>query len=118
MKQSAIIWPDVTCQAPPITLHPTKSLSPAGAQKIWAQLNDTTLWPNYYSNAEDIRFQTAAVGNRAPTPASASTLAFRLRRRRRKCSSPVDGEAARILPGTAGWEGGERASGCDPRLAV
>ena len=57
MKQSAIIWPDDYLPGTTDNFASNEIIvAGLSAKAIWAQLNDTTLWPNYYSNAEDIRF--------------------------------------------------------------
>lgn len=57
MKQSAIIWPNDYLPGTTDNFASNEIIvAGLSAKEIWAQLNDTTLWPNYYSNAEDIRF--------------------------------------------------------------
>ena len=57
MKQSAIIWPNDYLPGTTDNFASNEIIvAGLSAKEIWAQLNDTTLWPGYYSNAEDIRF--------------------------------------------------------------
>jgi hypothetical protein len=57
MKQSAIIWPNDYLPGTTDNFASNEIIvAGLSAKEIWAQLNDTILWPGYYSNAEDIRF--------------------------------------------------------------
>lgn len=72
MKQSAIIWPNDYLPGTTDNFASNEIIvAGLSAKEIWAQLNDTTLWPNYYSNAEDIRFsrrQRSGTERQRPLP--------------------------------------------------
>ncbi|WP_368528449.1 SRPBCC domain-containing protein [Enterobacter cloacae] len=98
MKQSAIIWPDDYLPGTTDNFASNEIIvAGLSAKAIWAQLNDTTLWPNYYSNAEDIRFHD---GSGPELSANArfrfTTFGFPVEAQVTEYVPPVDGEAARI----------------------
>nr|WP_320133622.1 DJ-1/PfpI family protein [uncultured Holophaga sp.] len=90
---NAIVWPeaylpgttDNYCSNEIIV----KGLS---AAQIWAQLNDTTLWPSYYSNASDIRFHDG----------SGPKLSLGARFRFTTFGFLVEGEVTEYVPPVAG----------------
>ncbi|EMW6689685.1 hypothetical protein L400_02618 [Enterobacter hormaechei] len=98
MKQSAIIWPNDYLPGTTDNFASNEIIvAGLSAKEIWAQLNDTTLWPNYYSNAEDIRFHD---GSGPELSANArfrfTTFGFPVEAQVTEYVPPVDGEAARI----------------------
>ncbi|MGU3414857.1 SRPBCC domain-containing protein [Enterobacteriaceae bacterium C34A] len=111
--QSAIVWP--ADYLPGTTDNfASNEIIVAGltAQDIWAQLNDTRLWPGYYSNAEDIRFHD---GSGPLLSASArfrfTTFGFPVEAQVTEYVPPVDGQAARIA--WHGWVEGDAESRLD-----
>jgi hypothetical protein len=83
MQQSAIVWPEAYLPGTTDNFASNEIIvSGLTATDIWAQLNDTTLWPTYYSNVADIRFHD---GSGPMLSANArfrfATLASRLKRR-------------------------------------
>ena len=113
MKQSAILWP--ADYLPGTTDNfASNEIIVAGltAQNVWAQLNDTTLWPSYYSNAEDIRFYD---GSGPSLSAGArfgfTTFGFPVEAQVTEYVPPADGQAARIA--WHGWVEGDASMRLD-----
>ena len=106
MKQSAIIWPNDYLPGTTDNFASNEIIvAGLSAKEIWAQLNDTTLWPNYYSNAEDIRFHDGS------GPERFTTFGFPVEAQVTEYVLPVDGEAARIA--WHGWVEGDASSRLD-----
>jgi hypothetical protein len=113
MKQSAIIWPNDYLPGTTDNFASNEIIvAGLSAKEIWAQLNDTTLWPGYYSNAEDIRFHD---GSGPELSANArfrfTTFGFPVEALVTEYVPPVDGEAARIA--WHGWVEGDANSRLD-----
>lgn len=112
-SQSAIVWPNDYLPGTTDNFA-SNEIIVAGltAQDIWAQLNDTTLWPTYYSNAEDIRFND---GSGPLLSANAcfrfTTFGFPVEAEVTEYVPPVDGQAARIA--WHGWVEGDENSRLD-----
>ena len=52
MQQSAIVWPEGYLPGTTDNFASNEIIvSGLTAKQIWAQLDDTTLWPTYYSTA-------------------------------------------------------------------
>lgn len=57
LQQSAIVWPEEYLPGTTDNFASNEIIvSGLTAAQIWAQLDDTTLWPGYYSNVADIHF--------------------------------------------------------------
>ncbi len=57
LLQSAIVWPEEYLPGTTDNFASNEIIvSGLTAAQIWAQLDDTTLWPGYYSNVADIHF--------------------------------------------------------------
>ena len=57
MQQSAIVWPEAYLPGTTDNFASNEIIvSGLTAKQIWAQLDDTTRWPTYYSNVADIHF--------------------------------------------------------------
>lgn len=113
MKQSAIIWPGDYLPGTTDNFA-SNEIIVAGltAREIWAQLNDTTLWPGYYSNAEDIRFHDGSGPLLNPNARFRfTTFGFPVEAQVTEYVPPVDGEAARIA--WHGWTEGDANSRLD-----
>ena len=107
MKQSAIIWPNDYLPGTTDNFASNEIIAAGlSAKEIWAQLNDTTLWPGYYSNADDIRFHD---GSGPELSANArfrfTTFGFPVDALFYEYVHPVEGEAARIA--WHGWVEGD-----------
>lgn len=113
MNQSAIVWPQDYLPGTTDNFA-SNEIIVAGltAQEIWAQLNDTTLWPGYYSNAQDIRFHD---GSGPLLSANArfrfTTFGFPVESQVTEYVPPVEGAAARIA--WHGWVEGGASSRLD-----
>ena len=113
MKQSAIIWPDDYLPGTTDNFASNEIIvAGLSAKAIWAQLNDTSLWPGYYSNASDIRFHD---GSGPELSANArfrfTTFGFPVEAQVTEYVPPVDGEAVRIA--WHGWVEGEESARLD-----
>lgn len=107
MKQSAIIWPNDYLPGTTDNFASNEIIvAGLSAKEVWAQLNDTSLWPGYYSNAEDIRFHD---GSGPALSANArfrfTTFGFPVEAQVTEYVPPADGEAARIA--WHGWVEGD-----------
>ncbi len=84
LQQSAIVWPEEYLPGTTDNFASNEIIvSGLTAAQIWAQLDDTTLWPGYYSNVADIHFHdgsgpTLSANARFQLPAPSAS---RLRRR-------------------------------------
>ncbi|MEB6381097.1 SRPBCC domain-containing protein [Leclercia adecarboxylata] len=113
MNQSAIVWPQDYLPGTTDNFA-SNEIIVAGltAQAVWDQLNDTRLWPAYYSNAEDIRFHD---GSGPLLSAGArfrfTTFGFPVEAQVTEYVPPVAGQAARIA--WHGWVEGDAASRLD-----
>ncbi|MGL4724192.1 MAG: SRPBCC domain-containing protein [Scandinavium sp.] len=111
--QSAIVWPDDYLPGTTDNFA-SNEIIVAGltAQQVWAQLNDTSLWPTYYSNAEDIRFHD---GSGPELSASArfrfTTFGFPVEAQVTEYVPPQPGRAARVA--WHGWVEGDEQSRLD-----
>lgn len=109
LLQSAIVWPE---EYLPCTTDNFASneiiVSGLTAAQIWAQLDDTTLWPGYYSNVADIHFHD---GSGPTLSANArfrfSTFGFPIEAQITEYVPPAAGQAARVAR-TAGRKGMQR----------
>ncbi|HIE5390887.1 TPA: SRPBCC domain-containing protein [Enterobacter cancerogenus] len=107
MKQSAIIWPNDYLPGTTDNFASNEIIvAGIGVKEVWAQLNDTTLWPTYYSNAQDIRFLD---GSGPELYANArfcfTTFGFPVEAQVTEHVPPVEGGAARIA--WHGWVEGD-----------
>lgn len=93
LLQSAIVWPEEYLPGTTDNFASNEIIvNGLTAAQIWAQLDDTTLWPGYYSNVADIHFHDGSGPTSAPTPVSASApSASRLRRRLQSMYLPLPG---------------------------
>ena len=113
LTQSAIVWPQDYLPGTTDNFA-SNEIIVAGltAHEIWAQLNDTRLWPTYYSNAQDIRFYD---GSGPLLSASArfrfTTFGFPVEAQVCEYVPPVEGQAARIA--WYGWVEGDAQSRLD-----
>ena len=78
----------------------------------WAQLNDTTRWPTYYSNVADIRFHDGS-GPLLSMDARFrfTTFGFPIEAQITEYVPPVDGQAARVA--WHGWAEGDATTRLD-----
>lgn len=113
MNQSAIIWPQEYLPGTTDNFA-SNEIIVAGltAQAVWDQLNDTRLWPEYYSNAEDIRFHDGS----GPLFSDGArfrftTFGFPVEAQVTEYVPPVAGQAARIA--WHGWVEGDASSRLD-----
>ncbi|MBN3751369.1 SRPBCC domain-containing protein [Paraburkholderia sp. Tr-20389] len=79
---------------------------------VWQQLDDTTAWPGYYSNASDIRFHDG----QGPALSQGArfrfiTFGFSVEAEVTEYVPPVDGAAARVA--WHGWVEGDAQSRLD-----
>lgn len=113
MKQSAILWPQDYLPGTTDNFASNEIIvAGLSAQAVWDQLNDTRLWPTYYSNAEDIRFHD---GSGPLLSLSArfrfTTFGFPVEAQVTEYVPPVAGQAARIA--WHGWVEGDANSRLD-----
>ncbi|MFO3907539.1 SRPBCC domain-containing protein [Enterobacter hormaechei] len=114
MNQSAIVWPQEFLPGTTDNFA-SNEIIVAGltAQAVWDQLNDTRLWPTYYSNADDIRFHDdSGPLLSANARFRFTTFGFPVEARVTEYVPPMAGQAARIA--WHGWVEGE----ADTRLDV
>ena len=111
--QSAIIWPQAYLPGTTDNFASNEIIvAGVSASEIWAQLNDTTRWPAYYSNAQDIRFHD----NSGPLLSDGArfrftTFGFPVEAEVTEYVPPVAGEAARIA--WHGWVEGDAQNRLD-----
>jgi hypothetical protein len=102
LQQSAIVWPEEYLPGTTDNFASNEIIvSGLTAAQIWAQLDDTTLWPGYYSNVADIHFHDGS----GPTLSanarfSFSTFGFPIEAQITEYVPPVAGQAARVA-----WHG-------------
>ena len=113
MQQSAIVWPEAYLPGTTDNFASNEIIvSGLTAADIWAQLNDTTLWPTYYSNVADIRFHD---GSGPMLSANArfrfATFGFLIEAQVTEYVPPVAGQAARIA--WHGWAEGDETTRLD-----
>lgn len=113
MKQSAILWPQDYLPGTTDNFASNEIIvAGLSAQAVWDQLNDTRLWPTYYSNADDIRFHD---GSGPLLSLSArfrfTTFGFPVEAQVTEYVPPVAGQAARIA--WHGWVEGDANSRLD-----
>ncbi len=113
MKQSAILWPQDYLPGTTDNFASNEIIvAGLSAQAVWDQLNDTRLWPTYYSNADDIRFHD---GSGPLLSLSArfrfTTFGFSVEAQVTEYVPPVAGQAARIA--WHGWVEGDANSRLD-----
>ncbi|WP_162842163.1 SRPBCC domain-containing protein [Kosakonia pseudosacchari] len=113
LTQSAIVWPQDYLPGTTDNFA-SNEIIVAGltAHDIWAQLNDTRLWPTYYSNAQDIRFHDES----GPLLSAGArfrftTFGFPVEAQVCEYVPPVAGQAARIA--WYGWVEGDENSWLD-----
>ena len=86
LLQSAIVWPEEYLPGTTDNFASNEIIvSGLTAAQIWAQLDDTTLWPGYYSNVADIHFHDGS------GPTLSANARFRLRRRLQSMYLPLPG---------------------------
>ncbi len=112
-QQRAIIWP--AAYLPGTTDNfASNEIIVAGlsARAVWAQLNDTTRWPTYYSNVADIRFHDGS-GPLLSMDARFrfTTFGFPIEAQITEYVPPVDGQAARVA--WHGWAEGDATTRLD-----
>jgi len=113
MKQSAIIWPQDYLPGTTDNFA-SNEIIVAGltARAVWDQLNDTSRWPGYYSNAEDIRFHDDSGPElSANARFRFTTFGFPVEAQITEYVPPVAGQAARIA--WHGWVEGDANSRLD-----
>lgn len=113
MQQSAIVWPEAYLPGTTDNFASNEIIvSGLTAADIWAQLNDTTLWPTYYSNVADICFHD---GSGPMLSANArfrfATFGFPIEAQVTEYVPPVAGQAARIA--WHGWAEGDETTRLD-----
>ena len=111
--QSAIIWPQAYLPGTTDNFASNEIIVVGvTASEIWDQLNDTTRWPAYYSNAQDIRFHD----NSGPLLSDGArfrftTFGFPVEAEVTEYVPPVAGKAARVA--WHGWVDGDAQSRLD-----
>lgn len=113
MQQSAIVWPEAYLPGTTDNFASNEIIvSGLTAKQIWAQLDDTTRWPTYYSNVADIHFHDGS-GPRLSANARFrfSTFGFPIEAQITEYVPPVDGQAARIA--WHGWAEGDTTTRLD-----
>lgn len=113
MQQSAIVWPEGYLPGTTDNFASNEIIvSGLTAKQIWAQLDDTNLWPTYYSNVADIHFHD---GSGPTLSANArfrfSTFGFPIEAQITEYVPPVDGQAARVA--WHGWAEGDATTRLD-----
>ncbi|BBT68739.1 SRPBCC domain-containing protein [Kluyvera sp. M-M157-B] len=113
MQQSAIVWPEGYLPGTTDNFASNEIIvSGLSAKDIWAQLDNTTLWPTYYSNVADIHFYD---NNGPMLSANArfrfSTFGFPIEAQITEYVPPADGQAARIA--WHGWAEGDATTRLD-----
>lgn len=113
LQQSAIVWPEEYLPGTTDNFASNEIIvSGLTAAQIWAQLDDTTLWPGYYSNVADIHFHDGS----GPTLSanarfSFSTFGFPIEAQITEYVPPVAGQAARVA--WHGWAEGDATTRLD-----
>ena len=113
LLQSAIVWPEEYLPGTTDNFASNEIIvSGLTVAQIWAQLDDTTLWPGYYSNVADIHFHDGS----GPTLSanarfSFSTFGFPIEAQITEYVPPVAGQAARVA--WHGWAEGDATTRLD-----
>lgn len=113
LLQSAIVWPEEYLPGTTDNFASNEIIvSGLTAAQIWAQLDDTTLWPGYYGNVADIHFHD---GSGPTLSANArfrfSTFGFPIEAQITEYVPPAAGQAARVA--WHGWAEGDATTRLD-----
>jgi hypothetical protein len=112
LLQSAIVWPEEYLPGTTDNFASNEIIvSGLTAAQIWAQLDDTTLWPGYYSNVADIHFHDG----------SGPTLSANARFRFSTFGFPIEAQITNVPPAAGqaarvslhGWASGMQLTRLD-----